>query len=430
MRPERPINKEFPCSLFGLFGLFSLFVFSLHAGPLVDIGDIVPKIQVDIRYATRDNFLGEILYSVNRCLLHEEAAQALARVQRSLEKDGLGLKVWDCYRPLAIQERLWAKAPDDRYVADPKKGSRHNRGAAVDLTLTDNQGREQEMPTPYDDFTEKAHRNFAGVTAGAKENRERLDAAMKVGGFIGLDTEWWHFDYDGWGRYQLMDIPLEPIVALAQSRQLVIVVTPDWSSNQGRLYLVERRLKGFGKIANWPVVVGRAGLAWGLGLHPEIHAEPQKREGDGKSPAGVFSLGKVYGYAQDGLGGLKFPYQVSSPTLRCVDDSKSAFYNKIVEETPNKDWTSAEMMRRDDDLYRWITLINNNQEGAAGRGSCIFFHLWKDEKSGTAGCTAMAQKNMEKLLRWLDPAKHPALVEMPSGVYDDVVKIWNLPLLP
>lgn len=176
--------------------------------PLVDVLELEPSIRVDIRYATPENFTGKVLYPVNRCLLRRPVAERLAGVQRALRGRGLALKVWDCYRPLSIQRELWALVPDPRYVADPVKGSRHNRGAAVDLTLVDGSGAELEMPTGYDDFSERAHRGHAGASPRAAANSALLESALARAGFAGLATEWWHFDADGWREYPLEDVPL------------------------------------------------------------------------------------------------------------------------------------------------------------------------------------------------------------------------------
>jgi D-alanyl-D-alanine dipeptidase len=117
--------------------------------------------------------------------------------------------VFDCYRPLSIQKQLWALLPDERYVIDPRKGSRHNRGAAVDVTLIDAKGNELEMPTDYDDFSERAHRDYRLLPPSALRNRELLERIMTRHGFQGLATEWWHFDAEGWEHYPVLDQPLE-----------------------------------------------------------------------------------------------------------------------------------------------------------------------------------------------------------------------------
>ena len=178
--------------------------------PMVDIAKADPRIRVDIRYATPDNFTKTVLYPAGRCLLRRSVAKRLSLVATDVASQGLGLKVWDCYRPLAIQRKLWALVPDTRYVADPSKGSRHNRGAAVDVTLVDASGRELEMPTGYDDFSEAAHRASTAGSPAARANARRLEDAMAPHGFKGLSTEWWHFDFAGWERFPRLDVPLTP----------------------------------------------------------------------------------------------------------------------------------------------------------------------------------------------------------------------------
>lgn len=186
---------------------------------LVSVEDLVPDLALDIRYAGDDNFTGEALYPASRCWLMESVALQLARVQQDLARDGLGIKVFDCYRPFHVQEKMWRLIRDERYVSKPVRdsegrmveGSRHSRGAAVDVSLVALEtGLELPMPTAYDDFSETAHRDHhAGLTTAQIDNRERLADAMARHGFVGLATEWWHFDAEGWHRYPLLDIPIE-----------------------------------------------------------------------------------------------------------------------------------------------------------------------------------------------------------------------------
>jgi zinc D-Ala-D-Ala dipeptidase len=178
---------------------------------LVDIQTISPGITLDIRYATDNNFMRRKLYSQARCLLIASVAQHLAQVQADLERQGLGLKVYDCYRPLAVQKQMWQVMPDDRFVANPANGSRHNRGSAVDVTLVDRDGKELEMPTQFDDFTERAYSNDKNASASAKKHRQQLKQAMENHGFTQLKTEWWHFDANNWQKYPLLDVPFEAI---------------------------------------------------------------------------------------------------------------------------------------------------------------------------------------------------------------------------
>lgn len=183
---------------------------------LVDLQSVNPRIRIDLRYATADNFVGKAMYRTSKCFLRREVAECLSKVQAELETLGLGLKVWDGYRPLSVQKEFWKLVPDERYVASPVKGSRHNRGAAVDLTLVDRDGRELEMPTKFDDFTENAGA-FAPCSESAAENRKLLQRVMKAHGFEILPTEWWHFDAAGWERYEVLDLSFEEVEAAAKA---------------------------------------------------------------------------------------------------------------------------------------------------------------------------------------------------------------------
>ncbi len=177
---------------------------------LVDLASL--GIPLDIRYATPDNFMKKPLYPVASAYLRAPAAQALANVQRELAARGVGIKVFDAYRPYRVTEGLGEPIKTPDYVADPANGSRHNRGAAVDLTLNDlGTGAELPMPTGYDDFTERAAHAFTGLPAKAIANRALLREVMVKHGFDPLPSDWWHYDFRGWERFELMDVPLENV---------------------------------------------------------------------------------------------------------------------------------------------------------------------------------------------------------------------------
>lgn len=169
-------------------------------------------IQVDLIYATANNFTGKVLYDSDQCFLRQAVAERLVRVQRALRQQGLGLKIWDGYRPHSVQYKMWELVPNPDYVGDPKKGSRHNRGAAVDLTLVDSLGQELLMPTDYDDFSAKARRDYQNLPVEAIKNRQVLESAMKAEGFLPLASEWWHFDDPEWQKYEIVDIPITELV--------------------------------------------------------------------------------------------------------------------------------------------------------------------------------------------------------------------------
>ena len=177
----------------------------------MNIRKLIPDIVLDIRYATVNNFTGKIIYPAAKAYLVRPAAKALALVQRELHEDKLGLKVFDAYRPLSAQKVLWAIKPDPDYVADPAQGSRHNRGAAVDLRLIDANGEEVPMPTPYDTFSVKAHSGYPDLPLSVLQNRKQLQNVMIKHGFEPLPTEWWHFDYQSWEKYPILDINFDQL---------------------------------------------------------------------------------------------------------------------------------------------------------------------------------------------------------------------------
>lgn len=177
---------------------------------LVRIEDIDSGIVVDLRYAVENNFTGKAVYPANIALLRRETAEKLAAANAELMQSGYQLKVWDAYRPYHIHQLLWSLAGDkQRFFADPRYGSVHNRGAAVDVTLLDARGREVEMPTDFDDFSGAAHREHAGMSIEAKANLELLTEVMVRHGFQPIDFEWWHFEDSQWWKYPLLDLPLE-----------------------------------------------------------------------------------------------------------------------------------------------------------------------------------------------------------------------------
>jgi len=179
---------------------------------LVNISDLDSTIVVELKYATKDNFLGDTLYSANICLLRKAVAERLVKVHRLLRKKEYGLKVWDGYRPLSVQRKMWQKLPDPKYVANPKRGSNHNRGAAVDVTLVDLDGNELEMPTYFDDFSPKARSDYPNASEAAKANRKILQDAMRSQGFLTISSEWWHFNDKDRKKYSVLDVPLDKFI--------------------------------------------------------------------------------------------------------------------------------------------------------------------------------------------------------------------------
>ncbi|MCL6613911.1 MAG: D-alanyl-D-alanine dipeptidase [Firmicutes bacterium] len=182
---------------------------SLEATPedhgLVELIKVNPHIIIDLKYATTDNFLHAKVYDDGRCFVLKPLAAKLDQAQKLLSKDGLGLKIYDGYRPYAVQKKMWALMPDARYVADPNKGgSIHNRGAAVDLTLVDAEGNELPMPTPFDTFTPRAAAYSLEPSAQERANRMLLRTVMQKVGLVGINTEWWHFQLPDGKKYPII----------------------------------------------------------------------------------------------------------------------------------------------------------------------------------------------------------------------------------
>lgn len=176
---------------------------------LVDLKKAVPGIVIDLRYATARNFFKTRFYPPDaRAMLRPATAAKLAKVQADLKKRGVGLKIWDAYRPLSVQRAMWKVLPDANFVADPARGGRHNRAAAVDVTLVGADGRELAMPTPQDEFSEKAAARFKFVSPEIHANRKLLQDAMTKHGFAIYESEWWHFDDADWRTYPALDLPV------------------------------------------------------------------------------------------------------------------------------------------------------------------------------------------------------------------------------
>lgn len=224
-------------------------------------------------------------------------------------------------------------------------------------------------------------------------------------------------------------------LAWADSRQLVLVTTAGWDANRGTLRTYTKTNSGW-KVAApaIPVTIGRTGSAWGVGLHP---AQPGliKKEGDGRSPAGVFNIGIAFGYAESAQTALR--YTAMSESDYCIDVNASPLYNRIVDtRVVGKEAIvgSTEPMRRDihvngDHRYKIGFVIEHNSKGTPAAGSCIFAHLWKAPGEPTAGCTAMDEPAMRALLAWLQPERRPVFVLLPEHEYARVRVEWKFPEL-
>jgi len=230
-----------------------------------------------------------------------------------------------------------------------------------------------------------------------------------------------------------VDATLAPAIIPATTRELVVAIVDSWDATAATLRRYRRGGTTWQLVGEpWPGVVGQTGTAWGAGLHgpgkPAGREGPVKREGDGKSPAGVFALRGSYGYAKSAPAGTKLAYTSVSEPWKCVDDPASTHYDTILDRrTVKQDWKSAEDMRRSDELYTWTIDVAHNPKHLPGGGSCIFLHVWRGTKSATVGCTAMAEAKLAALLADLD--REAAYVLLPRSEYDALATAWALPPL-
>ena len=198
------------------------------------------------------------------------------------------------------------------------------------------------------------------------------------------------------------------------SKQLIVVEANDFNSSVAQLQAYERADTHWHKKGE-PIQVnlGRNGLGWGIGLRPFRHFknEPLKKEGDGKSPAGLFNLGTFFGYKEHSF---KFPYIKVTQQYLCIDDSSSPLYNTLVQSKDSSAFKSYENMRREDNLYKLGIVIKHNVQGERERGSCIFIHIQRDTNTSTAGCTSLEEKKLLELMQWLDEKKKPLLLQLPK----------------
>lgn len=214
------LNVYSQLNLFGLYVISDTMTYleTIRSNPdnrLVDLTKACQGIQLDIKYAGKDNFLKESVYTSALAYARLLVAKDLCIIQAELEKQGLGLKIFDAYRPYAVTLKFYEKVKDSTFVASPYKGSRHNRGCAIDLTLVDlKTGKELIMPTEFDDFSPKASPVYSALPAEAKKNRDLLISIMEKHGFTVYPAEWWHYDHKGWQSYELMDISFEQLKSL------------------------------------------------------------------------------------------------------------------------------------------------------------------------------------------------------------------------
>jgi D-alanyl-D-alanine dipeptidase len=191
---------------------------------MVDLNQQTPALILDLRYCTSNNFTMQPLYPpLKTTYLRKAAADSLSAIQKELNKLGLGIKVFDAYRPYSITEKMWEPVQDDRYAADPKKGSGHNRGAAVDLTIINLATKEElNMGTGFDNFSDTAHHAFTNLPEAVLQNRLLLKTIMEQHGFKALDTEWWHYYLPNAKDFELLDISFKDLVSKQKTKPVYV----------------------------------------------------------------------------------------------------------------------------------------------------------------------------------------------------------------
>ncbi|MCX5817957.1 MAG: L,D-transpeptidase family protein [Proteobacteria bacterium] len=220
---------------------------------------------------------------------------------------------------------------------------------------------------------------------------------------------------------------------LRKSRQIIIVQAKTWDSFEAVLSLHEKKDGEWQTVKQGiPVVLGKKGLGWGRSFDIDYEAldktAPVKKEGDGKSPSGIFAIQQAFGFSEKAPY-VKLPYITLTDRIECVDDGESQHYNRIIDSSaiPLRDRKSSEKMSAIDVYKTGLVIEHNAQPVVKGCGSCIFFHIWEMPDKGTSGCTAMAEDNLSFLLQWLDPAKNPLLLQFTEGMYGNIKERFHLP---
>jgi L,D-peptidoglycan transpeptidase YkuD (ErfK/YbiS/YcfS/YnhG family) len=284
------------------------------------------------------------------------------------------------------------------------------------------------------DFSIPNGRSYSGVVRWiAHERGHNTGPELRVDSIGGVYRLRWDFVEgtvaDAPGARKVKTVSNEFRMVLSNDRfsfaaQLVVVTTAGWDSTAGEL----RRFSRDDPYSYWkeegsavPIVVGRTGLAWGVGFDTAALAdEPHKHEGDGRSPAGIFPIDTAFGFAPaDSMRGIHLPYAALTSNTECVDDTSSVHYNTVVDRSsvPSVDWQSSEHMRKVTQ-YRLGAIIGYNAAPPVkGRGSCIFFHIWNGPRSTTVGCTALDAAELERMLVWLDRRSQPVVLQVPAAVY-------------
>lgn len=404
---------------------------------LIDMGKISSDIVIDLRYATENNFTGIKLYPSSICCLQEDTAWKLEAANREVMKSGFRIKVWDAYRPLSVQKKMWEIMPDPGFLANPyKNGSKHNRGAAVDVTLVDKDGKEAEMPSGFDEFTYRAARNNSRMSAAAAKNLKILTDAMVKSGFKSISTEWWHFDDAAAANYPLLDVspetiagrplPIEELKCAGDSKQVLLVTGGGTAGSKAVLSAYEKvDGKWLKVLPDMNAFIGKNGFK--RTKNSPLSAEDKKTykyEGDGCSPMGVFTVGALFGWGPDP--GFKLPYKTVTADDYWVSGDEKELYNVWINRKggPDKSWKVYEKLKIPDYKYAAVIDYNIGADRVVGNGSAIFLHI-ADSRGYTSGCTAVSEPDLLKVLKWLRPEMSPIIIQ---GTPEELKRLPPLPV--
>lgn len=372
-----------------------------EAGQLVNILDYIPDAEIDIKYATADNFTGTVIYDDSEAYLCYGTVKKLMAVQDELKEMGYRILIWDAYRPVEAQWKLWETYPNPAFVANPNNGvTSHSRGNTIDISIVYADGSPVEMPSAFDEFTAIADRDYDDVSETAAKNSRLLEDVMYRNGFTGYSGEWW--DYSDTEQYEIkpviynnsesVDYQLNDILNrnnltyddISESSQLIIVESDTSDLYNCNVYFYQKIDDIWSQVRKTTGFIGKNGIA------------TDKVEGDYCTPAGLYKLG--FGFGTESVD-TQIEYRIINDNCYWVDDSDSEYYNQWVE-SQNITWKSAEHLADYPESYHYGIVINYNMNPAIpNKGSAIFLHC--STGSYTAGCVAIPEETMSFVLKWL-----------------------------
>lgn len=420
------IRKSITClaAILSLLFFFTPPISAVQKQDLMLVRDYSKDFAIEMKYASYNNFTGKTLYPSPTCVLTRGTLDKLIKANNIVLKQGYRIKIWDAYRPLSVQKIMWEVTPNKNYVANPyRSASKHNRGAAVDVTLVDKDGKELNMPTGFDNFTAAASPSYKGMSQEQRKNLNILSSAMTSAGFTPLSHEWWHFDDKDWKDYKIQDLSLSKFdktnhilqstaienlkcIKGTNTTQLIVVTSESSNSSYAVINTYEKTKDGW--VNNHKNLTGYIGLRGFL---------VNKQEGDKKTPVGAFAIGTCYSRTATTQTGLDL-YKYDSRDV-WVDDPNSAYYNTHQREPSNGRWKSAEnFSRMKNGIYDVFFEIKYNPERIKNRGSAIFFHIANPamQIKYTSGCVSTDRANLLSIAKWLDMDSSPIILMGPLSL--------------